>query len=806
MHKLNAHLAFIMLAVVVASCSAPSEKAGHEGASTASSTGRYQPPIKFNQDWQFARADESLNLQQAQKLDAWEPVSLPHTARIEPKIVNDQWQGDAWYQKSIPYRHDWDGKKVILDFEAAMNEAEVWLNGEKVAHHLGGYLPFSVDLTGKLNTAGENRLYVRLDNRDNPITGPKPLEILDFNMFGGIYRNVWLRVENPLHITDAVAANKVASGGIFVRYPKVTTEVAQISVQTHLMNGADALTVQVRQTLLDGNKVISSEETPVQAQGQRDIDVAQTLTVKTPRLWSPGNPNLYQLKTEILVDGEVWDLETTTIGIRRFEFVGQDLYINGVKTFLRGVNRHQEYPYIGYALSDAAQQRDAEKIKAAGFDYVRLSHYPHSKAFMAAADKLGLVLIDAILGWQYVGDTREFEEQVIKTCRDMIRRDRNHPSVLAWECSLNESDMKESLMDRLHAVVHEEYPDEFTYSAGWKNYQYDIFLEARQHRLGHDLDTKGKPYAVSEYGDWEYYAMNAGLNQDDWQDLKQADRSSRQLLSDGEKRLQQQAANVSEAHNDNLNVPAFADGYWVMFDYNRGYADDLEASGVMSIDRLPKFSYYFFQSQRAPDAYAGPLAGGYMAYIASHWTADSTLNFKVYSNAEAVDLYLNGKKLAQGKPSGSYSNLTYAPFEFHLEAFSPGTLEARALVDGKQVARHRVTTPGEPAKITAWLDKSAVAPQAGVNDVVFVYAQLQDAQNHNSRVNGEAVLFEVRGDAELISPATVFTEDGTAAALVRLGSDIGSVRVSASAKTIRESSVVTIGKHASSISPAPDGR
>ena len=393
MHKLNAHLAFIILAVVVASCSAPSEKAGHEGASTASSTGRYQPPIKFNQDWQFARADESLNLQQAQKLDAWEPVSLPHTARIEPKIVNDQWQGDAWYQKSIPYRHDWDGKKVILDFEAAMNEAEVWLNGEKVAHHLGGYLPFSVDLTGKLNTAGENRLYVRLDNRDNPITGPKPLEILDFNMFGGIYRNVWLRVENPLHITDAVAANKVASGGIFVRYPKVTTEVAQISVQTHLMNDADALTVQVRQTLLDGNKVISSEETPVQAQGQRDIDVAQTLTVKTPRLWSPGNPNLYQLKTEILVDGEVWDLETTTIGIRRFEFVGQDLYINGVKTFLRGVNRHQEYPYIGYALSDAAQQRDAEKIKAAGFDYVRLSHYPHSKAFMAAADKLGLVFI-----------------------------------------------------------------------------------------------------------------------------------------------------------------------------------------------------------------------------------------------------------------------------------------------------------------------------------------------------------------------------------------------------------------------------
>lgn len=800
MFKLNVNLAIFLLAAVLTGCSVPPEKASLEDTSPTPSLARYQAPVKFNTDWRFTRSSETLSLQQAQQLDEWELVSLPHTAKVEPKIVNDQWQGDAWYKKSIPYRRDWAGKKVILDFEAAMNEAEVWLNDEKIAHHLGGYLPFSVDLTPKLRTSGENLLYVRLDNRDNPITGPKPLEILDFNLFSGIYRNVWLRVENPLHITDAVAADKVASGGVFVRYPKVTTEAAEIRVQTHLVNDAEVSTVRVRQTLLDGTKKVSSEEQQINIQGQRETEVTQTLTVSAPKLWSPDNPNLYQLKTEIMVDGDVWDLETTTIGIRRFEFVGQDLHINGVKTFLRGVNRHQEYPYIGYALSDAAQHRDAEKIKAAGFDYVRLSHYPHSKAFMAAADKLGLVVIDAILGWQYVGETQEFEEQVVQTCRDMIRRDRNHPSVLAWECSLNESDMSESLMDWLHAAVHEEYPDKFTYSAGWKNYKYDMFLEARQHRLGHELETKGKPYVVSEYGDWEYYAMNAGLNQDDWQDLKQANRSSRQLLSDGEKRLQQQAANVSEAHNDNFNVPAFADGYWVMFDYNRGYADDLEASGVMSIDRLPKFSYYFFQSQRAPDKHAGPLAGGHMAYIASHWTVDSALSFKVYSNADAVDLYLNGKKVAEGKRSGDYGNLTYPPFEFHLQEFKPGTLEARALADGRQVAKHSVTTPGAPVKIAASLDKSAVAPQTGVNDVVFVYAQLQDAQNHNSRVNGEAVLFEISGDAELISPATVFTEDGTATALVRLGTDIDSVRVSASAKNIRESSVLIIGDHARSTS------
>jgi beta-galactosidase len=784
MHKFKGRLAFSILSAVLVGCSVPSGNTVNDRPSPESSSSRFHAPVKFNNDWLFTRSNDILDLQRAQELGGWESVSLPHTARIEPRIVNDQWQGDAWYKKTIAFRSEWEGKKVILDFEGAMNEAEVWLNDEKIKHHLGGYLPFSVDLTDKLRKTGGNTLYVRLDNRDNPTSGPKPLDILDFSMYGGIYRNVWLRVENPLHITDPVNAGKVASGGIFVRYPKVSPEAAQVWVQTHLVNDGDASTVTVRQTLLDGEKQLGSKDASFNVRGQRELEVVQTLNVSSPELWSPDNPKLYQLKTEVLVDGELWDRETTRIGIRRFELVGQDLYINGEKTFLRGVNRHQEYPYIGYALSDAAQYRDAEKIKSAGFDYVRLSHYPHSKAFMAAADELGLVLIDAILGWQYVGETQAFKDHVVQTCRDMIRRDRNHPSVLAWECSLNESAMGKPLIDRLHGAVHEEFPGEYTYSAGWVNYAYDVYLHARQHRLGHELDTKGKPYVVSEYGDWEYYAMNAGLNQDDWQDLKQADRSSRQLLSDGEKRLQQQVANVSEAHNDNFSVPAFADGYWVMFDYNRGYADDLEASGVMSLERRPKFSYYFFQSQRDADKYAGPLAGGYMAHIASHWMPDSSLNIKVYSNAEAVDLYLNGEKVGEGRHSGEYSNLKHQPFEFALDAFEPGTLEARALVDGEVVASHEVATPGAPAKLTTWLEESSLPPQTGVKDVVFVYAQLQDAEGHNSRVNGEPVRFEVKGDAELLSPATLYTEDGVAAALVRVGQDLESVRISASAKNL----------------------
>lgn len=744
----------------------------------------HTPAKLFNAGWQFQKANSVLSLQQAKQLSGWQSVSLPHTANIEPKIVNDQWQGDAWYKKAITYQPEWAGKKVILDFEGAMNEAQVWLNGELVASHRGGYLPFSVNLTGKLN-AGNNELMVRLDNRDNPITGPKPLEILDFNMFGGIYRNVWLRVENPTHISNAVAANKVASGGVMVTYPKVSNKKALVKVQTHLYTPQPNKDVLVKHRLTYNGKQVALAQQIIADNTHTDHEDVQLINLEQPALWSPAEPNLYQLHTQVIVAGEILDEETTQIGIREFIFKDNQLYINGEKTFLRGVNRHQEYPYIGYALSDAAQYRDAEKIKAAGFDYVRLSHYPHSTAFMKAADELGLVLIDAILGWQFVSEDPAFQDHVVKTCRDMIRRDRNHASVLAWECSLNESWMEEPLIDRFHAAVHEEMPTATTYSAGWQAYGYDMYLQARQHRLQH-YDTPTKPYVVSEYGDWEYYAMNAGLNQDAWGELKQADRSSRQLLSDGEKRLQQQAANIAEAHDDNFNTPAFSDGYWVMFDYNRGYADDLEASGIMSIERLPKFSYYFYQSQRPANEQAGPLANGYMVHIASHWQADSNLEFAVYSNADEVKVTLNGKVLVGERATKQYPNLRFAPFVFKADKFSAGELKAIAYVEGKKVASHRVVTPAAPANIVLGLEKTSKPVQASVSDTVFVYAKVLDAKGNNSRVNNLPVTFHLEGDAQLLSPALAITEDGVATALIRVGSDLSSIRISASADKVQD--------------------
>ena len=205
--------------------------------------------------------------------------------------------------------------------------------------------------------------------------------------------------------------------------------------------------------------MISKETSkPVSISENEDIDVMSKLTVENPLLWAPNSPNLYTLKTKIVSENKIVDEENTRIGIRNIKISEDGFYINGKKMFLRGINRHQEYPYIGYAISNNAQYRDAVKIKEAGFDYVRLSHYPHSNAFMDACDELGLVVIDAILGWQYYSDNPEFEAHQYKASRDLIRRDRNHPSVIAWELSLNESGMTESFIDSLDLAINENNP------------------------------------------------------------------------------------------------------------------------------------------------------------------------------------------------------------------------------------------------------------------------------------------------------------------------------------------------------------
>ncbi|QOD61954.1 DUF4982 domain-containing protein [Polaribacter haliotis] len=738
----------------------------------------------FNENWFFTNSEnlDDNNYLQTVNFSDWDSITLPHTPKIEPKIVNNQWQGISWYAKTFLLSDEMKNKKLFLNFEGAMNIAEVWINNKKLIKHQGGYLPFTVDFTDDAIFDKENTIHVKLNNKDNPITGPKPLKTLDFNTYGGIYRNVWLVAKNKLYITEPILENKIANGGIFVTFPEVSNEKAVINIKTHIKNETGkTASLLIRNTLIDnGKEVISVNTKNYDLDSKSNQQIATNLNVQQPKLWSPKSPNLYDLKTEIIQNGQIIDSEITRIGIKTMKFVGQDFYLNGEKTFLRGINRHQEYPYVGYALSDNANYRDAKKIKDAGFDYVRLSHYPQSTSFMNACDALGLVTIDAILGWQYFSEDKDFQNHVFKTARDLIRRDRNHASVIAWEVSLNESWMPEPFIDKLTKIAKEEYPTDQCFTAGWQSYGYDIYLQARQHRLKHyDADLK-KPYNVSEYGDWEYYAMNAGLNQDDWSGLLQQERSSRQLRSAGERALLQQATNIQEAHNDNLNTPAFADGYWVMYDYNRGYADDLEASGIMDVFRIPKPAYYFYQSQRdAKDPFGKP-----MVYIANNWRKNSSLNIRIFSNCEEVELFLNGESLGRKKPTINTvsNNLNHPPFTFELPKYVAGKLEAKGFLNDKIVANYTVNSPEKASKIKIEFDLSGREIDENNNDLIFVYANIMDENETLITDVVDKIKFELTGNAQLIGENPVNIEAGIATILLKTNKNTQNIEIKA--KTI----------------------
>jgi beta-galactosidase len=753
----------------------------------------FQRDIKFNRDWKFFRLDSSQtgSDQEFQNMtfqdSGWQPVIVPHTPRLEPLVVNEQWQGICWYRKHFTIDQKYKGKRVCIEFEGVMQVADVWLNGIHLTRHEGGYLPFTLEITEAVLFGRENILALKLDNRDNPEVPPgKPLKQLDFCMYGSIYRNVILNILEPVHISDAIAANRVAGGGVFVRYENVSQNSADIIIQTHVVNASpQTKSVQVISRLMDekGAEVKQAESVAIILPGGSEQHVVQKLILIQPNLWHPDHPYLYTLKSQIIGNKHLFDELDTRMGIRTISFsASSGFQINGERLYLRGTNEHQEYPYIGYALSDNALYREAYKIKAAGFDYIRLSHYPHAPAFMAACDELGLVVMDCIPGWQFMGGEK-FKELCFQNCRDMIRRDRNHPSVILWEVSLNETSMDNAFLEETNRITHQEYPGNQCYTCGWLDRTYDVFIQARQHGGCHKYQNGDKACLVSEYGDWEYYAQNAGLDQPGFSDLKAEERNSRQLRGNGEKRLLQQAMNFQEAHNDNRSTPAVGDGLWVMYDYNRGYSNTLESSGVMDIYRIPKFSYFFFKSQRDAEQKVGKVAVGDMVYIANYWTADSPHEIRIFSNCQRVALYRNDQLLAvQGPDSNKFTNnLIHPPFTFKSDTFTPGKLRAVGMVNGKETIEFVRYTPTDAQRIDIDFDVSGKELSADGSDLIFVYAKIVDADGTVLPTVTLPVEFKVNGPAELLGDNPARAEAGIASILLKAGLSTGNIEVTCSA-------------------------
>ncbi len=760
--------------------------------------------VSFNKQWEFVKdidtttAILSLIDVSNSKID-WQKITLPHTPAIEPvEKIHEQWQGTCYYRKNFTIAAADRGKTIALQFDAAMHEAAIYINGKYVGQHVGGYLPFYVDISDAVKFGGDNSVLIKLNNQDNADIPPgKLIKDLDFNYYGGIYRNAWLIIKSKVHISDAIEANRKAGGGVLLHYENVSETSATLVVKTDVKNDHDEFQqAQVKLILQDenGNEVGRSLSSQQMIITNDYAAFNQEIIVSKPSLWSPENPYLYMLTIEVLYDGRVIDREIIKAGIKTFQFAEGIFTLNGKKLLLTGTNRHQEYPYIGYALSDNAQYRDAYKIKAAGFNFVRCSHYPPSPVFLDACDELGILVMNSIPGWQFFGK-EAFQQNSLQNIRDMIHRDRNHACIILWEASLNETGMSKEYMNESHSIVHKELPFKDVYTCGWLEDVYDVFIPARQHAKAPDYWKKytKKPLLIAEYGDWEYYAQNAGFNQKEYKDLNESERTSRQLRSAGEKGMLQQALNFQEAHNDNLRGTRVGDANWLMFDYKRGYAADIESSGIMDIYRLPKYSYYFYQSQYRKPGNIENDFGKPMIFVANDWN-DSTKEVKVFSNCDEVALSVNGKLIARQQPdSNQFSDkLLHPPFTFQVNLFESGTLSAIGFINGIEVVKSVQKTPAAPSHIKLSIDYSGKKIQWGKPDMVFVYARIEDANGTLIADAKNSVKFTVKGTAELVGINPVKAEAGVAAILLKTGDSPSDIIISAVSENLKDAVIKVI--------------
>ena len=424
-------------------------------------------PVSFNDEWLFIRQDSAS----ADKVlpgiipnHKWEEVSLPHTAFMEsPDNDEAQWTGICWYRKL--YRPDkrQRHRHTGLLFDGAMHDAIVYLNGAEIARHTGGFLPFYVNLTDDLEYGRENEILVRLDNRESPF-GPFGLQAAEnkFRWYSGLYRNVSLYVTDRLHITTHAQSSAPLGGGIITGVRDVSRESATLTLSAHVSNDdRTPRSFRIKNSLLDaaGLEVASSLSELTELEPGQSIRLMTRMIVMQPALWTPETPFLYTVRTTLLTEnGAVIDSRETRTGIRTVR-VSPDkrLLLNGQPVTIGVTDRRQEYPYIGYALSDDASYRDAFKIREAGFNAVRSLYCPPSPAFLDACDELGLMVIDAVPGWHPGRDSLSAGAAVHEV-QMLCRRDRNHPSVVIWETSLREAEMPAGLLSALHQTVKEELP------------------------------------------------------------------------------------------------------------------------------------------------------------------------------------------------------------------------------------------------------------------------------------------------------------------------------------------------------------
>ncbi|MDE6025463.1 MAG: glycoside hydrolase family 2 protein [Lachnospiraceae bacterium] len=540
--------------------------------------------IYLNNDWLFTEhfSEEIFDADFA--LKEMTAVRLPHTCKELPLHYFDEhlYQTVSGYRRVITAPEAWRGQNIILTIDGAAHESEVFLNGEKLGGHSCGYTAFSVDLTEKLRYGEDNVLVIKVDSRETLNIPPFGF-VIDYMTYGGIYRDVYLDINNRIYLQDVFVRSEIRS---------MDTGSADVISEITLNEKAEGLTVcQYIKKKGDEEYQILGEE----AIG--DLTNTVRFRIEQTELWDTNHPNLYEIKTELKQGGDVLDQKTVIFGFRKAEFRTDGFYLNDKKLKIRGLNRHQSYPYVGYAMPKSMQILDADILKKElGVNAVRTSHYPQSHYFLNRCDELGLLVFTEIPGWQHIGD-EEWKKQAVENVRDMVRQYRNHTSIILWGVRINESQDDDEFYKRTNEAAHELDSSRPTggVRANKKSslledvYTYNDFL--------HNGKTKGcdrkadvtsdvnKPYLISEYNGHMYPTKSF-----DWEDHR-AEHAIRH-------------ANVLDAVAKEEDI-AGSFG-WCMFDYNThkdfGSGDRICYHGVLDMFRNPKLAadVYACQQEEVP--------------------------------------------------------------------------------------------------------------------------------------------------------------------------------------------------------------
>ena len=712
----------------------------------------------FNHHW--------LYTPQAVTIDApdsdFEPVILPHTNKILPhqNFDDHEYQFISTYRKRFTLPQAPAGRRVMLDFAGVLSAATVTINGHSFTEHRGGFVPFSYDISDYLDHEGENLLTVTVDSRERHDIPPFGGRV-DYLVFGGIYRDVTLRYVDPVHIHN-----------VRVRTLDTLSDQRRAEIDVWIHNTSDEA-----KSLIVYTAIATSEHSKRDAQQHRTIaahtseQVTLTVDCRDCDLWTlDGNPpfaGLYDCSVMLLEHDDAQatiDNDSVTVGFRTAQFREDGFYLNREKVFLRGLNRHQMYPFVGAAVSRRLQARDADLIKSYGCNIVRTSHYPQDKAFLRRCDEIGLLVFEEIPGWQHIGD-EDWQALALRDVRAMIERDWNHASIILWGVRINESWDNTAFYTRTNALAHELDPTRQT--GGVRFWPHSEFLEdvyTYNDFSDSVIEPTHSPWLITEFNGHMF-------------PTKAFDHEARQS-----EHMTRHAKIQSQAMATGGIAGAIG---WCAFDYNThsdfGSGDRVCYHGVLDMFRQPKWAGWFYRSQKSP-------AEEIVLQAATFWTmgdrsAGGVDPFYVMTNVDYIDVYVGGEFKDRYTPaSDEFPYLPHPPIKVTRVGTDWGSkweaLRIVGFIDGEEVAEQRISQDGIPRNLEFYAEDTDL--QADGRDMTRLVFRITDEYGNRLPYAIQPVMITLlEGDAEVIGSNPFALVGGQAALFLKAGTTASTVRLRA---------------------------